>query len=184
MKKLTLLLLCLVWISLTYAQTDSLSKPKIKANELKLNLLYSVIGKFELPEITYERLMENQASIGISVAGRNREYKIDYMITPHFRYYFPKTHKTFFLELNVVLLRAVDKLGHDLHGPSYQNTPREKMANNGGVGGAFGLKLMFSKSFVMDAYFGLGKILAEDKRDEYQSMFAYPRIGIAFGPRF
>lgn len=180
MKKLSLLILILLSTTFTYAQTDSL----LRFNELKLNLFYSIIGKLEFPEITYERLIEKQASAGISVAGRNREYKIDYMITPHFRYYFPKTHKTFFVELNIVFLRAIEKLGHDFNGPAFQNTPREKMANNGGIGGAFGLKFLFSKSFVMDAYFGFGKIMFEDKRDSYQSMFVYPRIGIALGPRF
>lgn len=184
MKKLTLLFLVLFSSIFSYAQSDSLSRLKVNKNEIKFNIFYSIIGKLEIPEISYERLLEDQASVGISLAGRNRAYEIDYMITPHLRYYFPKTHQTFFLELSVAYLRSKHELGHDFHGGAYEGVPREKMMNNGAIGGAIGLKYLFSKYFSMDMYVGLGRIVNEDKRDSYRPMFAYPRIGIALGPRF
>src|SRR5687768_7683065 len=76
-------------------KADSLSKAVQKDaeaigqggnNEIKLNLLYTVIG---IPEISYERLLKDNMGVGLSIfAAIDNKQDYSFAAIPHFRVYF------------------------------------------------------------------------------------------------
>jgi len=72
MKHLFLSIALLCTLS-TFSQETT--EKNIKKNEIKINLLYFIL---DFPEITYERLLTDQTSLGVSVAfsidNNNSEY--------------------------------------------------------------------------------------------------------------
>lgn len=196
MKKLLLLGLLVVYTLVVSAQTDSLSKSIQKKsevighggnNELKLNLLMTVIG---VPEITYERLIGDNMGLGATV-GISLDDNIDYRfaIMPHFRLYFGnKKANGFFIEGNAALLGTRSEIydylessyyppGGYYHGGYYSRNG--KTSTNFGLGAAVGGKFLTRNGFLGEAFLGVGRVFGERRYIE-----EYPRIGITIGKRF
>jgi hypothetical protein len=194
MKK-TLSLCLLLWLSMTlttYAQkTDSL-KISIQKNaealghggnnELKVNLLFSVIG---IPEISYERIVQDNMGVGISMfVGLDKSINYKLGVTPHFRLYFgQKKASGFFIEGNAsVLTHRNDR--HYYYGAVYDHgyvPSRIENATTFGLGAAAGGKFLTRNGFLGEAYLGVGRMFGDQS---YYSGEAYPRIGITLGKRF
>lgn len=149
-------------------------------NEIKLNLLGVVIG---LPELSYERLLNDRTGVGISAAagiqndnGSNHEYK--FIITPHYHYYFGKKQANgFFLEANTVIF-SDDAAQADDGG-----VRKDKIYY--GLGAGLGYKQLFGKGFLAELLIGVGsKLNNKPVKDKGTDLGLYKRLGLSIGKRF
>ena len=167
MKKLTTIF-ALAICALAFSQSQK--------NEIKLNLLNSIIGA---PEITYERLLLNNQSVGISAAvslDSKENLYFNYGFAPYYRIYFGKKENAgFFVEANTSLT--------NYHYENYDNNNYQilgwKNETNFGFGAAIGFKLLTSNNLVSEVFGGLGRRFSVKNTDD-----AFPRIGISIGKRF
>jgi hypothetical protein len=148
-------------------------------NELKLNLIYTVLG---LPEINYERIIGSDMGLGVAVLfGVDDNTDINFGVIPHFRIYFgTKKASGFFIEANTAIL-SLQEYSYSSYLSSssvYPTGPTEKNVTSFGLGAAAGGKFLTKSGFVGEAYFGLGRIFG----DNYEEV--YPRFGITIGKRF
>ncbi len=160
------------------AQTDTAKVGVGKRNELKLNLLNSVLG---FPEITYERILTNEASVGLSLAvslGESNNVFIDnykFMATPYYRMFFGKKTNGFFIEGNATLINANYFYTVYTSNSSWRVDNKEVSF---GLGAALGLKFATKNNYIGEILGGAGRFLGDTYRE------VYPRIGITIGKRF
>ena len=162
MKKVTALFLAFLMSSALFAQNET-SKPAAKCNELKINLPLTIFGSF--PEISYERVLSSDISIGAAVGKRLADdYDLNFAITPYFRWFFggnnasmQKVAAGFFIEANGALFT--------------------KSEVGAGLGLAIGWKLITKNNWAGEIFLGGG-------RDFINSDNGYPRVGISIGKRF
>lgn len=194
MKNLTILCLLICSSVLVFAQKDSVSQ-SIQArsvaighggsNEIKINLLYTVIG---IPEINYERLLEDNMGVGIALAVRLTDENIfgsrfNFIITPHYRLYFGnKKANGFFIEGNagVVSYKEADysSLPYTSYPPDFDYSSLDKNYTKIGLGVAAGAKFLTRNGFLGEAYLGVGRVFGSTSID------VYPRMGLTIGKRF
>ena len=106
MKKTLLVCLLLFVVFAVQAQSkrDSLSASLQGNNEVKLNILYALLGS---PELSYERIISNNSAVGLSAFARvfqavNMDFS--YGIIPYFRRYFGvKKASGFFVEVHAAV---------------------------------------------------------------------------------
>ncbi|KQN38788.1 hypothetical protein ASE92_05040 [Pedobacter sp. Leaf41] len=199
MKKILLFLALVSSTNYLKAQNkniDSLSQSiKLKSeaighggnNEIKINLFYSILA---LPEITYERIIEDNMGVGLSVAiGATNENvfgsKINYVITPHYRIYFGnKKANGFFIEGNAGIISHKEfdytSLAYTSYPAGYDITLPERNYTDFGLGAAAGAKFLTRNGFLGEAYLGVGRVFGSKN----QSLEAYPRFGLTIGKRF
>ena len=155
-------------------------------NEIKINLLMSVLA---LPEVTYERLVEDNMGVGISVAvnvdNTNDAFDGDFklLIIPHYRLYFgSKKASGFFIEGNAALVSgSVYTIYYDpaaSYVPGYIPYQKENTTNFG-LGAAVGGKFLTRNGFLGEVYGGVGRLFGSNRIAD-----VYPRIGISIGKRF
>lgn len=195
MKKIiAFVLVMLAASSLLHAQQDSLSRmveqksaalKQLGNNELKINLLVSVLG---MPEVTYERLLEDNMGVGISI-GVNLDNATDgpfggikFMAIPYYRLYFGnKKASGFFIEGNAAVVNVTDRYGYfedSINGTSNYTRTKENTTNFG-LGAAIGGKFLARNGFLGEVFGGVGRLFGDTRVTE-----AYPRIGISIGKRF
>lgn len=151
-----------------------------KLNEVKLNMGTTIILLH--PEITYERILSEDFSVGTALgftAGSMREeYPIKLILLPYARWFFggsalnqQKYAAGFFVEVNLAILNGefeeLDILNENQN-PSDQT--------GFGVGIAGGWKYLSSNNWVGEIYMGLGREFIHDS--------GYPRLGLSIGKRF
>src|SRR5690606_18532293 len=81
-------------------------KEQIKVNEVKLNLATAIFGLY--PEISYERILDSDISVGASAGIRlGDDYLLNFALMPYFRWFFGGSHASlqkqgagFYLEAN------------------------------------------------------------------------------------
>jgi len=149
-------------------------------NELKLNLGTTIFGSF--PEITYERILESDLSVGVSAGFSLDEdlYPINFAMMPYVRWFFggsannlQKYGAGFFIEANGGLIgRDTEEIDY-VNGDTYLRTENSIGA---GLGLALGWKYLTGNNWVGELYFGAGRDFVNDD--------AYPRLGISIGKRF
>jgi hypothetical protein len=150
-------------------------------NELRINLLMSIIG---LPELTYERYVADNMGVGLSVAvslDKMENMSTRSIISPYYRLYFGnKKASGFFIEGNMALVRQkeLDYNYYYDNGVTYQSELYTRLTTNFGFGGAIGVKLLARNGFVGEVYLGGGRLFGESIAE------AYPRIGVSLGKRF
>ncbi|QPH39904.1 hypothetical protein [Pedobacter endophyticus] len=184
MKKTILTTILISTIILAKAQTGETGKVtnpinEKGKNELKINLLTSVLA---LPEISYERILEDNMSVGISLAagiGNEDDFsEYRFLAIPHYRLYFGKKRAAgFFIEGNA----AVGSVRED-HWAYYQNGFNVAYSSNVvnfGLGAAVGAKFLTRNGFLGEVFGGVGRFLSGNRTVE-----AYPRVGITLGKRF
>ncbi len=153
---------------------DFQDQPK---NEIKVNLLYFV---FETIEISYERIVAEELTIGLAASywvDESSEY--DLILNPYFRF-FPGQNRVpcngFFIEGNAAFI-AGERSEIGFNGNSFYSIEDEPYYA-GGAGVAVGGKFVSRSNFFGEVYGGLGRIFG----DSYVEI--YPRVGISFGKRF
>jgi len=185
MKKIILSITLFMAATCAYAQQDSLAnaiKTRSAAighsgnNEIKVNLLYLVLG---LPEISYERLIADNMGIGFSAVVSVDDQDLRHAFLASYRLYFGnKKANGFFIEGNGGIVS--EKEHHFYYSPEnngiYQVT--ESTPSYFGLGAAAGAKFLTRNGFLGEAYLGAGRLLGES-HSEY-----YPRVGITIGKRF
>ena len=189
MKRIILFAVVMMVTSSLFAQQDSIKREVEKKsaeigqagdNELKINLLSSVLG---LPEITYERLVEDNMGVGLSVAfnidngdvfGDN--YK--FLAIPYYRLYFGSIKANgFFIEGNA----AIANITYNTNRSIFGNDSDGKIVNSTlfGLGAAVGKKFLTRNGFMGEIIGGVGRLFGDNN-----SPGAYPRIGVSIGKRF
>ncbi|GLB53162.1 hypothetical protein NBRC110019_22020 [Neptunitalea chrysea] len=175
MNKLFVLLITLCTFCKLQAQNQDESN-YFGNNEIKLNVLYTLIG---LPEVTYERILDEESAIGISIATAiDEDITLKFIASPYYRVYFGKKRAAgFFLEGNVSFLSIEDDLEYDslLMGTFY----KEENKLGYGVGIAVGGKFMTRSNWVAELYTGVGRNFVDSENYQF-----YPRAGITIGKRF
>ncbi len=155
----------------------------IKKNEIKINLPYFILG---FPEITYERLLTNQTSLGVSVAfsidnnnsafydDSENDGKYNFSLIPYYRVYFEmKPNTSFFVDGNAALY-------------SQRKTDGDFFTDEkeGGLGFGFGFnvgtKYKTKGGWVAELSFGFTRTLINT--DKLNKVF--PRAGILIGKTF
>lgn len=136
-------------------------------NEFKINVGYAIAG---LPEMTYERIIDDGGAAGISLAfSVDDNIDFDFIAVPYYRLYFgQKRASGFFIEANAGIFSDVN-----------DKSPGEKAIGFGpglGVGGKF----LTKTGWVAELVFGGGRNFIN------QSVISdiYPRLGISLGKRF
>jgi len=166
-----------------YAQsTDSVKqfapepRLQIKKNELKINLLYGVLG---IAEVTYERAIGQDQAVGASVlVGFDDEINYNFSILPYYRMYFGGKPATgFFIEGNAGLLNyREDSYFYSDNSGYFSVTNKNKMSFGAGL--AVGGKFLNKNGLFGEVYAGLGRLFSSQYED------VYPRAGITLGKRF
>jgi len=161
-KALSLVLLYFFTIAL-FSQEK---KPQLASNELRINMFYTTLG---LPEIAYEKYLNNESSIGVSVAfSVDSNIDLNYLIIPNYRHYFGKKRAAgFFLEANAALF------SEKTYFPYANETGL-------GLGMALGGKFVTKQNWTANLTLGLGRNFINNS---YTNQ-AYPRMEISIGKRF
>ncbi len=162
----------------TAQHTDRLTR----MNELRLNIPMTIAG---LPEINYERLMDDNLGIGVSAAiAVDKPERMPYrtQLMTFGRLYFGKKKGTgFYIEANMAAVQQKDRytdwIGLDSLGiPTYKTI--EEKSFNLGFGAAVGVKLLAKNGYVGDLYAGGGRLFGNSVAN------GYFRVGLAIGRRF
>ncbi|WP_457617082.1 DUF3575 domain-containing protein [Lutibacter sp.] len=182
MKKIVITLF-LVGICVSgFAQEKSESSHK--KNELKINMSNLVV--FKWMDIAYERIINEEASLGVSVLisldptidGLD-EYRT-FSVTPYYRHFFSdKYAQGFFVEAFGMLHSGKDYSYLYTDFPPYDSVAIENNYTDLAVGISAGAKFVTKRGFVAEFYFGIGRDLLNNSDIEVVG-----RGGISIGYRF
>jgi hypothetical protein len=180
MKKIIFAIVILICHQNLFAQENSSNNK----NEIKFNLPMAIYG---LPELSYERIVEDNMSYGISIsiaADKPFDYFTDNgiperaIVCPYYRVYFGKKKAAgFYIEGNMAI--ASQK---QINYPDYSTNPTtytDLKSTGFGFGGALGVKLLARNGFIGDIYAGYGRLFGDNA---YYN--GYPRLGVCIGRRF
>jgi hypothetical protein len=172
MKKLILITVLLLTVKgISQEKKESV----LSKNELKINLAYLIAG---FPEITYERALTEETSIGISalfsIENNEENISFNFAIIPYYRIYFGEKPNTgFFVDGNLGLY-SQKKTDGDLF-------TNEKEGGLGlGVGFNLGKKYRTKKGWIGELSFGITRTITN--QDNVNSV--YLRGGIIIGKIF
>ena len=183
MKKLTLsglLLASTLFVNAQSKDTTATTSGRNGNNEIKLNLLMSVVG---IPEINYERIVADDQAVGLALLMGIDSDQSDYKFgaIPYYRVYFgAKKANGFFIEANAAVLN-LESNTYEYFQDQYFGTysvSKPTTITRFGLGAAAGGKFLTKSGFIGEAYFGVGRIFGDN------DLGAYPRIGITIGKRF
>ncbi len=172
----SLIFICVINITSVFTQ-----EKKITKNELKFNALLAL---YEFPEITYERILNNENAIGISAAaslGKNSNTNNDdtikdysFSLIPYYRFYFGKKKAAgFFIEANTPMFSQ-------RHVESGFFRDEKKGGFGVGLGVGIGGKFMTKSGWIGEIYTGVAKTVINTE----DLISYYPRVGITLGKRF
>ena len=169
MKRLFLALIVLSITGVAHAQE---AMPEAR-NEIKLNGFYTLVG---IPELSYERILDEETSVGISAAvSIESDLQWQWGITPYYRWFFSKkAGEGLFIEGHA----SVFESEYDYYYWGYPVPPPTKEIGAGG-GFALGYKMTSSGGWVGELYAGAGRNFLADRAEP-----AYPRLGFIIGRRF
>jgi len=153
-------------------------KPKLPTHELRLNLLYTAVG---LPEISYEKIINNESSYGVSFAFSVDSYiDLNYIILPYYRHYFSKKRAAgFFMEANASLGSFKGSFyGYHSDGGYYGSNVGNR--TGAGLGFSIGQKFVTKQNWTANITLGVSRNIVNNIFIDA----SYPRIEIALGKRF
>ena len=168
MKKIFTILIALL------ISASAFSQEEFRRNEIRLNLLTTLAL---YPEITYERILGDNASVGISLGWgpESNNWVLTYNVTPFARIYF-----------NPLGARNNNGTGFFIEGSAsvYSQSFKGWLWTNGrtdartdfGLGVSVGWKFVSKGNWSGEAYTGVVRGFFHGT--------AYPRTGITFGRRF
>jgi len=171
------IILFIVWLPFFVKAQNKILIDSTKRNELHLNVLTSL--SYGFIEISYERILTNNSSVGLSAfvpVIKHDTYA--YGFIPYYRFFLGKNVANgLFLEGNLGLLARKDnlKMVYDEYGgySSLLNT-----GLNYGYGVALGAKLKSKTSFIVNLYGGVVRLFNANGDN------VFPRAGITVGKRF
>lgn len=153
------------------------SDPYKKSNEVKLNGLYLILGAFD---VTYERLLSEESSVGINVFlpfDSDVKDEIQYYLSPYYRFFFGKKYAAgFFLE-GFGMLNSVDEEILNLFDSDDQTRYVTDFALGIGLGG----KWVTKSGFVGEINFGIARNLFNA---DASGLEIISKFGISLGYRF
>lgn len=157
---------------------SAFSQAEVARNEVSLNLLRTAFMQY--PEISYERILNRDMSIGVAF-GIDNYYHFNF--TPFARWFFGNNCGTerwargFFAEINSSVHRFSYLIDHGYHGYL------RHMSSAIGIGTGIGWKyLTRSGNWTGEVMFGSGRNVL--KADRYCNQDFYLRVGISIGRRF
>lgn len=167
---------CLIFLT-GYGQEQS--DQDLSKNELKLNLAY---GLFEIIEISYERILNNNMGVGFSGA-----YFLDdgsdltALALPFFRFYTSDDRhaKGFFIEANSGLVVSETEVITIFNEMNQEEEISVEDEYSFGFGVAVGGKFVSDSGLFGEIYGGIGR----EFRDA-SDLEVYPRVGLVMGYRF
>ncbi len=164
---------------LTVAMFSQKTDPKVPSHEWRLNMLNTVSG---FPEITYEKIINNESSIGVSAAFAVDSYlDMRYLITPYYRHYFSNIRAAgFFIEANTGFYMAEALSYGFIDDSSFLSIGSVGNKVGFGVGMAIGSKFVSKKNWTANFTLGYGR---DFTNVEFVNE-AYPRLEISIGKRF
>ncbi|MCF6296616.1 MAG: DUF3575 domain-containing protein [Flavobacteriaceae bacterium] len=183
MKKfLTFILLFVTFISFSQ-ETEKYEK----SHELKINALSLIF--FKSIDVSYEYLLDEESSIGISfLVNLNDEYNDGpnynetIAITPYYRHFFSKRYAWGFFVEGFGMYNAQKIEDYDYDSIIGGSTYLDKRTSNFALGVTLGGKFVSEKGFIFEFFGGIGRnLFTSDSR--YNSEIV-PRIGTSFGYRF
>ncbi|MBA3986742.1 MAG: DUF3575 domain-containing protein [Flavobacteriales bacterium] len=183
MKKIALVLL-LLCVYGAYAQEDN--PGSFAKNEIKLNMLYFVLGA---TEVSYERNISEDSSLGIALlipTSEEARWNINYVLTPYYRLFFGnKPAQGFFLE-GFGMLNSTKENTYiyfeDTTEDIYSYREEKKNVVDFALGIAIGSKFVLREKIVAEVTGGIGRNLLQN--NEYQYTSIVPRFNIGVGYRF
>ena len=152
----------------------------IQLNEVKINLGTTILALH--PEITYERIIGEDFSLGASagISLNSYDYPLGFALTPFARWFFggssvnlQKYGAGFFIELNGSLFQDNNDEYNFENGYNVYSSSNDIGA---GLGLAVGWKYLSRNNWVGEFYLGGGRDFVNDS--------GYPRMGISIGKRF
>ena len=160
---------------------DTIISTYDKNNEIKLNVPLIVLGTFEA---TYERLLNEKSSLGISglyvFNTKNSDDDMNYSISPYYRRYFGKKYASGFFVEGFGMFSSID-------GKKVYETDERLTFSEGpdvfdlSLGIGLGSKCVTKSGFIFEVNLGWGKLLFNaDKTDHNQ----VARFGFNIGHRF
>jgi len=188
MKKPYLVLLIIAICSTTMFsqdQTENNNTPQ-NFNELKINMT-NLIG-FKWADIAYERTLNEESSIGISVLTRlgsdkNNDSGLDeyrtFSITPYFRQFFGKKYAQGFFVEGFAMVHSGEDQTYDYDSITQNGSYSSDNYTDLAIGLSAGAKFITKRGFVAEIYLGLGRDVLDNS-----GLDVVGRGGIALGYRF
>jgi len=177
MKNVLLLSFLMFSIFSVNAQENETNDHSLKKNEIKINGLYLVVGAIE---VTYERLLNEESGVGISVflpIDDDINDDINYYISPYYRMYFGKKYAAGFFVEGFGLLSSVKKTFSNFGDDVFFN---EENVTNFALGIGVGGKWVTNRGFLAELNFGVGRNLFKgDSTEDFVG-----KVGITLGYRF
>ena len=146
--------------------------------EIKLDIFDALALK--TVEVSYERYLDEQSSVGISALLNFEKNSADFRynekrsITPFFRHYFTSDSQWNFFGEGFFSYNFGEKKNEIIGGPN-----RYEDYTDGALGVAIGTKYISEKGLTIDIYGGAGRNLFSDN-----SPVVVPRVGVNVGWRF
>ncbi|MGC6533787.1 MAG: hypothetical protein ACON34_12375 [Flavobacteriales bacterium] len=173
MKRLFLALVVLSTAGWAHAQK---AMPEAR-NEIKLNGFYTLMG---IPELSYERILDEETSVGISAAmAFESDLEWQWGVTPYFRWFFSKNAgEGLFIEGNATVFES--KIPDYWYWYPYPYPDPGYIEEIGaGAGFTLGYKITTNGGWVGEVYAGGGRNFLADRAAP-----GYPRFGFIIGRRF
>ena len=181
MKKVILIVTLLI-SSIGFSQKTQEKNDEVeKKNEIKINGLFLVIGAFEG---TYERILNEESAVGISVflPFDNDNIDINYYVSPYYRFYFGKKYaQGFFLE-GFGMLNSIDRGSYVILNDQGNIIGGQNDITDFALGIGLGGKWVTKKGFVAEIGFGIGRNLFNNNNSNYEEIVG--KAAITIGYRF
>lgn len=170
----------------TETKTTTEVTEELKKNELKVNALMLVVG---MPEFTYERLLNEESGVGVSVAfALIDEIETKFTLSPYYRFYFGKKPAAgFFVEgfgmLNLIDVEDELYYEYDNETDTYTTLEGDKYLDFA-LGFGIGAKWMTKSGFLFEINSGIGRNLFNNDKNDYYDHTFVGKGGIILGYRF
>lgn len=164
-------------------QSQDISNDSQPRDEFKINA-FNLIA-FTYMDLSYERLLHEEASLGVSVlfnVGNDNEildYFRNFSITPYYRQYFSKQYAEGFFVEGFGMLNSGEDYYYSFDDQGNETNSGETYTDFA-LGVSVGGKFVTKRGFIAEIYTGLGRnLLGDDTAPEIVS-----RGGISLGYRF
>jgi hypothetical protein len=180
-------LLVLFVFSFFYAYAQEIDiEERLAKHEIHFNVLMPIAAKSF--EVSYERILNEDTSVGISGFVGNHEYlDLQYMVSPYFRKYFSKSYASgFFMDVFLGVNQSkYEKWGYYNDTGDWVENYGEKYVTDAAFGVGAGAKFLTSDHFVGMIYGGIARnLFANIPEEYYYSSEIVGKGGIYIGYRF
>ncbi len=179
----TLLTTALIISVVCLGQSQDISNDSQPRDEFKINA-FNLIA-FTYMDLSYERLLHEEASLGVSVlfnVGNDNEildYFRNFSITPYYRQYFSKQYAEGFFVEGFGMLNSGEDYYYSFDDQGNETNSGETYTDFA-LGISVGGKFVTKRGFIAEIYTGLGRnLLGDETAPEIVS-----RGGISLGYRF